>query len=101
MGLKNMYENIWAVVCDSPLAFYEMSTIEKECGKEIAEKSRSTSDMYTRFTDGTVLRWVPPDSSVRGFRFGKVWCDRQIDDDAFKQVVLAHYFGRREDIVWV
>lgn len=78
-----------------------LEEIEQSCGKTISRKFTSKNELRTEFTDGTVLRWFSEKSSQRGFRFSKMWCDKNIDQEFLKCIVLPQYFGRHEEIVWV
>lgn len=99
-----MLENRWAVVgFTTEKAARIMDEIESACGKEIADKRRpkNSRGLFTRFTDGTVLRCVPANDPARGFRFGKMWCDQNISKEVFECVVMPCYFGKLEDITWI
>lgn len=77
-----------------------MSRIEKTCGKTVSKRIKS-SNLVTEFIDGTKLFWVSASESSKGFRFGKMWCDKKIDREIFDLVIMPSYFGNYEDIIWV
>lgn len=54
------------------------------------------------FENGAYLRAFPPIENFRGFRFHRLWCDKDIDQDLLEQVILpmAHYM-KYEDIIWI
>jgi len=95
-------ENRWAVVgFDSERGQKIMASIESECGKEVSRRIRNKNEMVTKFSDGTVLTWVQAAGAFCGQRFGKMWCDINIDDNVWKYIVRPCYFGKLEDIVWI
>ena len=101
---KKMFDKKMAVVgFDYNIAIDIMSGIEKTCGKTVSKKfqSRKTLTLETDFTDGTRLIWVKGSESSRGFKFGKMWCDKNIDREIFDLVIMPSYFGEYEDIVWM
>lgn len=69
--------------------------------KNILRRIRSKNELVTEFTDGTTLRWVRASENSRGRKFGKMWCDKNIDKNIFECVIMPMYFGKREDINWV
>ena len=75
----------------------------KDFSKTVSKKfqSRKTLTLETDFTDGTRLIWVKGSESSRGFKFGKMWCDKNIDREIFDLVIMPSYFGEYEDIVWM
>lgn len=56
--------------------------------------------MRTEFTDGTILRWFP-EKRCKGARCGKMCCDKNIDQEFLKCVILPYYSGKYEDIIWI
>lgn len=99
---KRLLEKRWAVVgFDCNTASQLMPKIELSCGKTVIRKIRSNSELRTEFSDGTILTWVRGTESSRGHRFGKMWCDKEIDKRIFDCVIMPHYFGEREDIIWI
>lgn len=100
--IKKIFDKKWAVVgFDYYRAIEIMSEIEKTCGKTISKKIQSKYELVTEFTDGTRLSWVKALESSRGFKFGKMWCDKKIDREIFDLVIMPCYFGEYEDIVWM
>lgn len=100
--MKQRLGNKWAVVgFDYDSAFQLMSKIELSCGKNVSRKLHSKFELRTEFSDGTILTWVRASESSRGCKFGKMWCDKNIDKRVFDCVILPCYFGKREDIIWI
>ena len=92
----------WAVVgFNYNTAKQIIESIEESSGKEILRRMRTKHEIRTEFTDGTLLRWVRASDSSRGQKFGKMWCDKNIDEDIFECVIMPIYFGKREDINWI
>lgn len=92
----------WAVVgFDYDTAEQIINDIEASSDKEVLRRIRSRLEIRTEFTDGTSLRWVRASDSSRGCRIGKMWCDKNINEDIFRCVIEPLYLGKREDIVWV
>ena len=77
-----------------------MQNIVQDSGKQVDYWCLAERDMFTVFEDGTVLGWMPVNTSRRAYRFGKMWCDRNISHKAFGRM-LACFFGDKQDIVWI
>ena len=69
-------------------------------GKPARYWSLEKRDMFTVFEDGTILRWMPVNTSRRAYRFGKMWCDHNISHKAFQQM-LSFFRGNQRDIRWI
>ena len=63
-------------------------------------KSNNWAEIY--FEDGNRLIWIGHTDNFKGFRFHKLWCDKDINKDFFEYVVMpmAHYM-KYEDIIWI
>ena len=100
--MTEFMKNRWAVIgFDSYTAKDILEEIEQSCGKTISRKFIRSYEMRTEFTDGTVLRWIPAKKFLKRIKFGKMWCDKNIDREILKCVILPQYFGRYEEIIWV
>lgn len=77
-----------------------MQNIVQDSGKQADYWCLDERDMFTVFEDGTVLRWMPVNTSRSAYRFGKMWCDRNISHKAFRRM-LAYFFGDKRDIIWI
>lgn len=76
--------------------------IEESSGKDVLRRIRSKHEIRTEFTDGTLLKWVNASSfSSRGQIIGKMWCDKNINENILKRTIMPMYFGKREDIIWL
>lgn len=93
----------WAVVgFDYYTAKQLITNIEESSGKEILRRVQSKNELFTEFTDGTLLRWIKASSnSIKGQKCGKMWCDKNINENIFKYVIMPMYFGKKEDIIWL
>lgn len=95
-------KNRWAIVgFDYDAAKHLIASIEESSGKEILRRIQTKYEIRTEFTDGTLLRWVNASDNARGHKFGKMWCDKNIDEDVFECVIMPMYFGKIEDINWI
>lgn len=102
LGVYKFAQNRWAVVgFDYDTAKQLITSIEESSDKEILRRTQTKNEIRTEFTDGTLLRWVKASDSSRGQRIGKMWCDKNINEDIFRCVIMPMYFGKREDIIWV
>lgn len=100
--MKTWLEKRWAVVgFGYEKACQIISEIEQTCGKEISKQAYSRYEIRTYFSDGTQLMWVRASESSRGYKFGKMWCDKDINKRVLDCVILPCYFGKREDIIWL
>ncbi len=94
--------NRWAVVgFDYDTAKQLMANIELSSGKEVLRRMQSKHELRTEFADGTLLRWLSASYSAKGQKIGKMWCDKNINEDIFKYVILPMYLGKIEDIIWI
>lgn len=92
----------WAVVgFDYDTAKQIIAGIEEHSGKEVSRRIRTKYEIRTEFTDGTLLRWVNASFSSKGQRIGRMWCDKNINKDIFKYMIMPMYMGKREDINWI
>ena len=99
---KCVWDNRWAVVgFDYGTARKIIADIEVSSGKEVLRRIYTKHEIRTEFTDGTLLKWVNASFSSRGQKFGKMWCDKNINEDVLKCIILPMYFGKREDIIWI
>lgn len=96
-------KNRWAVVgFDYDMAKALITAIEwSAIDKDILRRVQSKNELFTEFTDGTLLRWVKASDNAKGHKFGKMWCDKNIDKDVFECVIMPMYFGKIEDINWI
>ena len=97
------FDNSWAVCgFDFSTALQIIEGIEKESGKEVFRRRGGRAlGIEVTFKDGAILRWVPASDRSRAQKFGKMWCDKNIDEDIFHDVILRCYYGKCEDIIWV
>lgn len=92
----------WAIVgFDRATAERLMASIEVQSGKQVLRRRCSKYDLSTEFTDGTILRWLEASDSSRGYKVGRMWCDKNIDSNTFRAVVLPLYYGKKDDIIWL
>lgn len=99
---ENRWNNRWAVVgFDYDTAKQLIANIEVSCGKEVVFKAYNKYGLRVEFNDGTLLKWVIPSENSRGQKFGKMWCDKNIDENILNCVIMPMYFGKKEDIIWV
>ena len=102
LGVYKFAENRWGVVgFNYNTAKQIIADIEKSCGKEVSIRTQSKNNIYTKFTDGTVLKWIIASENARGNKIGKMWCDKNIDEDILNTIIMPMYFGKREDIIWI
>lgn len=92
----------WAVVgFDYDTAKQLISEIEMSSGKEILKRKQTKYELCTYFVDGTTLKWVQAAESSRMNRIGKMWCDKNINEEILICEIMPIYHGKREDIIWV
>lgn len=102
-SMNEILRKRWAVVgFDYNTAEQLISNIEISSGKEILRRKRIKDfEICTYFTDGTTLRWVEASESSKAQRYGKMWCDKNINKNVLKCVIMRCYFGKKEDIIWL
>lgn len=102
LDVYEFLKNRWAVVgFDYDTARQIIASIEESSGKEILRRGQTKLNLFTEFADGTLLRWVRASESSRGQKIGKMWCDKNINEDILGCVIMPIYFGKREDIIWL
>lgn len=100
--LNQWREKSWAVVGFTHERAKEIiDEIASSCGKEISKKIISKNELRIEFTDGTILRHLRASENSRGFRIGKMWCDKDINRDILHCIVMPMYLGNRDDIIWL
>ena len=63
-------------------------------------KSKDWAEFY--FEDGNCLRWIGHTGNFRGFRFHRLWCDKDINKNYFECVILPMAcYMKYEDIIWI
>lgn len=100
---SNLFEGKdWAVVgFDHDTAKKIFDSIESSCGKMIVRKTDSKYELVTFFEDGVRLRHIRNSEDCRGYRFGKLWCNKNMDMNAFYSAILPAYTGDPNDIAWL
>lgn len=54
------------------------------------------------FEDGHRIIWIGHLDNFKGFRFHRLWCDKDIDQDLLEQVILPMaVYMKYEDIIWI
>lgn len=102
LDVYDFAKNRWAVVgFNYDRAKQIIDDIEKSYEVDVLKRTQTKHEIRTEFTDGTLLKWVNASSSSRGQKFGKIWCDKNIDEDILKRIIMPMYFGKREDIIWL
>lgn len=103
LDIYDFAKNRWAVVgFNYNRAKQIIDDIEKSYEVDVLRRVRTKHEIRTEFTDDTLLKWVNASSfSSRGQKFGKMWCDKNIDKDILKRIIMPMYFGKREDIIWL
>lgn len=97
-----MDEKRWAVVgFDYDMAKALISAIEWSTNKDIVRRVQTKYELLTEFHDGTTLRWIKASDNTKGQRCDKMFCDKNIDENIFKHVIMPMYRGKKEDINWI
>lgn len=54
------------------------------------------------FECGHSLKWIGHSDNFKGFRFHRLWCDKDVDGKYLEQVILPMAcYMKYEDIVWI
>lgn len=71
-------------------------------GTKVIKAYQNKEGAEIHFEDGNQLIWIKHTDNFKGFRFNRLWCDKDIDQDYFEYVIMpmAHYI-KYEDIVWI
>lgn len=101
--INDYYSDVWAVVgFDSKRAEEIMENIMKTCEKHVLHKIYNAKTLVAiDFKDGTTLRWIPNTTSARGYRIEKLFCNRRIDQNVFREIIAPMYRGDAADIIWL
>lgn len=75
--------------------------IEQQNSKHILFKINSKYRRETYFDDGNILIWVRPTENARGYRYHKLWLDRDITDvDILNNLVFAKLYMSESEIIY-
>lgn len=75
---------------------------QKSQGNNWTEEKYNDYGTTVYFENGACLIAFPPLKNFRGFRFHRLWCDIDIDQDYLEQVILPMaVYMKYEDIVWI
>lgn len=96
----------WAVVTNDEskanTTWLQILNEQAEQGNHCIKVVLAKDGMKYCFEDGTTIIWIKNKIEARGFRFHRLWCDINIDQDYFEQVILPMaVYMKYEDIVWI
>ena len=75
--------------------------IEKEYCGHIMRKIIGSNRNYIKFDDGNDLIWIKP-SNVRGYRFHRLWIDKDIDMQTLNETLAPSFlYCKYSDIIWI
>ena len=75
--------------------------IEKEYCEHIVRKIIGSNRNYIKFDDGNDLIWIKP-SNVRGYRFHRLWIDKDIDIQTLEATLAPSFlYCKYSDIIWI
>lgn len=76
--------------------------VEKEYEGHIVKRIVSSIQRVTYFEGGHRLIWVRPSQNARGYRFHRIWLDKDIvDEEILRCVIFPKLYCNREDIIWI
>lgn len=91
----------WAVITSNKeKADAIFASVEKEYEGHIIRKVISRNRYYTEFDDGHDLVWIPLSCSVRGYRFHRLWIDKDLEEEVIHKV-LAYSRCDYRAIIWI
>ena len=100
--MRQYVEKRWAVVGFTHERAKEIiENITSSCDKEISRKIISRNEIRIEFNDGTILCHIRASENSRGHKFGRMWCDKDIDRDVLHCVIMPMYLGNRDEIIWL
>lgn len=78
--------------------------IDEQNAKDIktirGHKNKDWAEFY--FEDGNRVIWIGRTGNFKGFRFHRLWCDKDIDQNYFEQAILPMaVYMKYEDIIWI
>lgn len=57
---------------------------------------------FTRFEDGNVLSWLIPSLTIRGYRYHRIWLDKDITDkEILNCVIYPKLYCKKDDVIWI
>lgn len=78
------------------------ANIEKEYKGHIVRKVFGNGRCYTEFDDGNDLVWIKLSNSARGYRFHRMWVDKDIDCQLlYKFLAPSFLYCKKEDVIWI
>lgn len=96
----------WAVVTSdeskADKVFAQVSKEQKEKNIDFIQIREGKDHAEIVYKDDVSIRWIKPIANFKGFRFHRLWCDKDIDKKYLEQVILPMAcYMRHEDIVWI
>jgi hypothetical protein len=90
----------WAIITSNKeKADAVFASVEKEYEGHIVRKVISRNRCYTEFDDGYDLVWIPLSCSARGYRFHRLWIDKDLDEETLRNMLVYSYCDDKDIIV--
>lgn len=74
---------------------------QKAKGNLCKMEAHNEYEIRLYFENGVCLRAFSPQENLRGFRFCRLWCDKDINRDYLEQIILPMVCMKYEDIIWI
>ena len=74
---------------------------QKSQGNNWAEEKYNGYGITVYFENGIYLKAFPPQENLKGFRFHRLWCDKDINRDYLERIILPMACMKYEDIIWI
>lgn len=76
---------------------YRGRIVKKVFTPELLDEKR-----FTRFEDGNVLSWLIPSLAIRGYRYHRIWLDKDITDkEILNCVIYPKLYCKEDDVIWI
>ena len=71
-------------------------------GTKVIKAYQNKERAEIHFEDGNQLIWIGHTDNFKGFRFHRLWFDKNINHDYLEQVILPMAcYMKYEDIIWI
>ena len=96
----------WAIVTSNRQKaidiIYSIRDEQAKLNNKCIEATWGRHELKAVFEDGHYIRWIEPNNNCRGYRFHRLWCDKDINQDYLEQVILPMaVYMKYENIIWI
>ena len=100
MSLNSIH--CWAIITpDKEKADQILQKIKNQQLSPIAHELITQKTHLIIFENGIRVRWLYPHKALRGYRFHKLWLDKNMKQDFLNQAVYPYLYMEQQEIIWI